>query len=73
MNCLAESANGGWVTTTVSLSFEAQRPLGFRISLERRDAATARLLSLVYGPVQIFRHQTKIAFGQRSRRCGLFV
>jgi hypothetical protein len=32
-----------------------------RISLERRDAAAARLLSLVYGPVQIFRHQTKIA------------
>jgi len=29
MNCLAESANGGWLTTTVSLSVEAQRPLGF--------------------------------------------
>jgi hypothetical protein len=29
MNCLAESANGGWLTTTVSLSFEVQRPLGF--------------------------------------------
>jgi hypothetical protein len=36
-------------------------PARLRISLEPRDAAAACLLALVYGPVQIFKHQTKIA------------